>query len=1137
MTSLSPQKKKQKLAQKMSFEDLSVNELGQIFSFLEGAAKREEKIPDSWPPQLRPLFCREWSKVSRQFVVSSPELFNALAFCPESLLWKIYLLKLPDGYRYLRGEGSNSNLRDGDEGEEAIDLDPQYISRFSHLKHLHIAGAQMKGGYPFIFNSFAQLRTLTMRSVPHIEFNLDMVSSIPLLEGIEFSDCNELEGSIGSLRALKETLCFVRIFRCEHVSGDFMELSDYPKLKWLILCGCSVTGDVRKLGVDKFPSLCKICLPDSVYGARIIYNIADAHEIMQSLASRAGLFEGHRWLLSENSPDYYPSIRDYAAPLMVEFVTEGSRLGWRWTSGGAGANTYPPFEGGYWIVHCETNWIYPYSNYDDEPFGSIVDSCSSHLRFGQSGAPLIPFEGFYEPPSEEQYRDAIQDARNKQQILQMISNPNFDPMELLEGDNPLISMFRSRVQYLMGDNENNGGSEAGAKLADNGGSDAGAELADDGGSDVGAELAEAAASMESESNEEDSCSDVIDFGIDDIHTTTDLERQINILCTFILSDHNDDPRLTWRAFWSMEERHDVMLGGIRKKHFNRWPRENLPENDPYRDEKSGAIYFPGMHASHDAKCAWSGVVVEECAANDMRPVFDHTWERDYDIPSLDEAPSVISDILLACAPDQLSVCLYIDRSMVESFIALATVQKDDETKTNRSFYFSSSMTKEEKEAMDRRFEKSKQNPGLESIKKFLSSPYIRDDVPRDIKLNSDEDVSGQDAAEKLEKFKRWLQEESACGGTLHQEEITQKLPPRRFNKLANTLSSLRSLNTEKDLLLLARRDDVPKDMSTKDVLDDMISSLGLYEDIVGLNQTSSRNPDIHGYSYITSDLIGGNIHYPDVGGRASVAFTWSSTQKLTEDHVYKKQNRLAFDTEFVRNAEAMKEASNGQVCFIIWPRASDGDRGRVAGYGNDFPPDTTAVTFDNAHLIWLPGDYDSIEEQIYNYCVNGGGDNFSRIRFTTTRSGNTFWQAVLAYFQKVIVKGRHSYLDQYPSIPNEDSLKLCLLLGLTRTLIESEESFQDTEYTKKEIKEFFDSLSSKWRSVLSESDDVLGLGMAGNLDSNSASREGLYVMLEFYRSKFDFYFSDMEDGQDDEDLGEFEFDPFPDNDHMRTRAL
>eukprot|EP00957_Ditylum_brightwellii_P186412 14192865-Ditylum_brightwellii.AAC.1 len=88
-------------------------------------------------------------------------------------------------------------------------------------------------------------------------------------------------------------------------------------------------------------------------------------------------------------------------------------------------------------------------------------------------------------------------------------------------------------------------------------------------------------------------------------------------------------------------------------------------------------------------------------------------------------------------------------------------------------------------------------------------------------------------------------------------------------------------------------------MKSNDVLDDMIVSLGLYKDIVGVNQTSSRNPDIHGYSYITSELIGGNIHYPDVGGRASVAFTWSSTQKLTEEHIQEKQNRLAFDTEFV----------------------------------------------------------------------------------------------------------------------------------------------------------------------------------------------------------------------------------------------
>ncbi len=266
----------------MSFKDLSANELGLIFSFLEGVAvddtinNAEEKIPgSSWPVKLRPLFCREWSKVSRQFVISSAERYSALAFCPDSLLWKIYLLKLPDGYRYLHGESrSDANLPEGDEEEEEGNgLDAQYISRFIHLEHLHIEGAQMKGGYSFLFQSFAHLRTLTMKSVPDIEFNLDMVSSIPLLEGIEFSDCNQLEGGIGSLGGLKETLRFVEIFRCEHVSGDFMELSDCPKLERLILCACSsITGDVRNLGANPnhhFPNLRRSGLPASVYGARI----------------------------------------------------------------------------------------------------------------------------------------------------------------------------------------------------------------------------------------------------------------------------------------------------------------------------------------------------------------------------------------------------------------------------------------------------------------------------------------------------------------------------------------------------------------------------------------------------------------------------------------------------------------------------------------------------------------------------------------------------------------------------------------------------------------------------------------------------------------------------------------------------
>jgi hypothetical protein len=66
----------------------------------------------------------------------------------------------------------------------------------------------------------------------------------------------------------------------------------------------------------------------------------------------------------------------------------------------------------------------------------------------------------------------------------------------------------------------------------------------------------------------------------------------------------------------------MWLGGIPTKKFHRWPRESVPSDDPYRDEHSNGIFFPGISASHDAKCAWAGMVMEECAANNMRLVFD-----------------------------------------------------------------------------------------------------------------------------------------------------------------------------------------------------------------------------------------------------------------------------------------------------------------------------------------------------------------------------------------------------------------------------------------------------------------------------------------------------------------------------------
>lgn len=142
---------------------------------------------------------------------------------------------------------------------------------------------------------------------------------------------------------------------------------------------------------------------------------------------------------------------------------------------------------------------------------------------------------------------------------------------------------------------------------------------------------------------------------------------------------------------------------------------------------------------------------------------------------------------------------------------------------------------------------------------------------------------------------------------------------------------------------------------------------------------------------MTSESIGGNIHYPDVEDRTSVAFTWSSTRKLTEEHLQKRRYRLAFETEFLRDAHAAKTASNGQLCFILWPRASDKSSGTWYKNGNGlyFPPDTTSVSSDNSFLIWLPGDYDAIEKNLYSEFLEGDGHS-SRIRMSTTRSGNIF---------------------------------------------------------------------------------------------------------------------------------------------------
>lgn len=578
-------------------------------------------------------------------------------------------------------------------------------------------------------------------------------------------------------------------------------------------------------------------------------------------------------------------------------------------------------------------------------------------------------------------------------------------------------------------------------------------------------------------------------GLDYMYTTANTDIQTNILRQY-LEHESPDPYSRCRAIWSIEGHHDGKLAQFRLRHFHRWPRSAVPADDLYRDAnpRSGAIYFPGREGTHDAKCTWAGMVTEECAGNDLRPAFDRTWPRDNDIPSLDEVgTAVIEKILLACAPEELSVCIYINRDMIDSSIAVTALG---------------------------------QEAGLDNIKTFLSSPLIRGDAPVNVKFASFEeaDQSSKEAATaRLATFKHWLRDEANSGGTLRQETVVTKLPPGRYDEL-NVLGGMRGLMTKSandDLVLLARRDNIPKSANTRMILDEMVESLGLQDDLIRITPASSRNIDVHGYAYMERDHVGGNIHYPDECGRTSVSFVWRFTDRLTEEHLQTRRFKLAFKSDFVRAAQSKKVASNGGIDYILWPRSSSEDNGYFD------PCDTTSIDSDNAYIIWIPGQYDDIEEEVFNLCVHGEKDAPRTQGFFSmsgTHEGNLFWDRVLEYFQRSIVNGNGAaaMLREYQTVPNKHSLKLFQLLSIARTFIQEEHLLLDHEYPFEEIQEFFDAFAKQWRKVWRQTDEILGIGLIGsncenpNIESPRASREGLYTMLKFYQDRIEERMADMD---------------------------
>jgi hypothetical protein len=114
-------------------------------------------------------------------------------------------------------------------------------------------------------------------------------------------------------RYLKDTLEKVTIL-CSNVEGIVpMDLADFPRLEELDLFKTAVTGDIRDIGDNDFPSLEQLTLPKGVYGGTgyKFQRISDAPDVVRAVyrfyKQRQMLKMNNSWWLRllADSPDCY----------------------------------------------------------------------------------------------------------------------------------------------------------------------------------------------------------------------------------------------------------------------------------------------------------------------------------------------------------------------------------------------------------------------------------------------------------------------------------------------------------------------------------------------------------------------------------------------------------------------------------------------------------------------------------------------------------------------------------------------------------------------------------------------------------------------------------------------------------------
>ncbi len=391
-----------------SFGDLGVDVLADILSFLEvedimHSRRINKKTMEAVKRTIVPL---------TPFIINSVEKYNAMVVMARAMpnLQQITIGDLGDERKYNDGEDPNEWYAYFTSTADYTTHDIGIISNFSKLRDLEIKNSvSLNGRYPVLFN-FPLLQKLSIENCGLLKFDLEMIAGLPLLKELTCQNMGvgDLTGNIRSLRVLKDTLEKVKIISSLDVEGNFMDLpveiegnimdlSDFPHLKVLELKSTAVTGDIRDVGENDFPSLEKLDLPKGVYGGVgcKFQRISDGPDLITAVyllnkqrLTRGILFTGWYGELSIDSADRYESVEGdpiwHIPPFHIRLVKAGSRIGYRWET---------------CYNSCEVNWLDPEPDRESSDYDEYIEELQKIERQRQRSL----FRGFHQPPTEEEF--------------------------------------------------------------------------------------------------------------------------------------------------------------------------------------------------------------------------------------------------------------------------------------------------------------------------------------------------------------------------------------------------------------------------------------------------------------------------------------------------------------------------------------------------------------------------------------------------------------------------------------------------------------------------------------------------------------------------------------------------------------